>query len=122
MSASHPSLHLVRPSVFFRAALVRLLWFSLHPARSVTALPDGWFHGRLPECVSLGVNAGVEAHLLTQAPTQLRRLFAGDVEIFAEWVSAGLDLHPFDREALAADLETVTEFVLAHVTRQNVPG
>ncbi|MSU36234.1 MAG: hypothetical protein EXS36_14285 [Pedosphaera sp.] len=109
-------------AVFLRAALVRLLWFSLHSARSVTTLPDGWFHGRLPECVSLGQEAGVEAHLLIEAPAQLRRLFAGDVEIFAAWLGAGLDRHPFEREALAADLETVTEFVLAHVRRQSVPG
>ncbi len=109
-------------AVFLRAALVRLLWFSLHPARRVTALPDGWFHGRLPECVSLGVNAGVEAHLLIEAPAHLRRLFAGNVEIFAGWLGAGLDLHPFERQALAVDLETVTEFVLAAVRRQNVPG
>ncbi len=109
-------------AVFLRAALVRLLWFSLHPARRVTALPDGWFHGRLPECVSLDVNAGVEAHLLIEAPAHLRHLFAGNVEIFAGWLGAGLDLHPFERQALAVDLETVTEFVLAAVRRQNVPG
>ncbi len=109
-------------AVFLRAALVRLLWFSLHPARTVTALPDGWFHGRLPECVRLGQEAGVEAHLLTQAPTQLRRLFAGDVEVFKGWVGAGVDRHQFEREALAADLETVTEFVQAAVRRQYVPA
>lgn len=108
-------------AVFLRAALVRLLWFSLHPARSVTALPDGWFHGRLPECVRLGQGVGVDARLLIEAPAQLRRLFAGEVEVFAGCLGAGLDRHPFEREVLAADLETVTEFVLATMRRQNVP-
>ena len=60
--------------------------------------------------------------LTIRAPAQLRRLFAGDVEVFGGWLGAGLDLHPFEREALAVDLETVTEFVRAAVRRQTVAG
>ena len=58
-----------------------------------------------------GATGGVAARL-GEAATSLRGLLAGDVDAIVEWSGAGVgaDLYPFERQALDADLETVTGF------------
>ena len=97
-------------AVYLRAALVRLLWFALHTSRSVATMPAGWFHGRLPEVVRLECG-WVKRAQVEEALTRLGGLHGCDVEGFVTWLNVSAELNAFDRRAVAADLETVTEFV-----------
>ena len=40
--------------IYLRAALVRLLWYTLNPSSGSTNMPAGWWHGRLATVASLG--------------------------------------------------------------------
>ena len=68
-------------AVFLRAALVRLLWLTLHPSRSAMAMPAGWFHGHLPETVTFALNPSSGTRT-AEVSGLLRGLLAGDVGPF----------------------------------------
>lgn len=108
-------------AVFVRAALVRLLWLGLHPSRSTTQMPAGWFGGDLPETVSFRAPGSAEGRHV-EGSMQLRRLLEGDAEGFAAWLNAETlaALHPFDRQVATADLDLVKEAAAALARRQAV--
>ena len=93
-----------------RARLLRLLWCVLHPSRGMSGMPAGWFAGRLPECAALPWSDGPQPDVIAD---RLRALLAGGSDEFAGWVLASVpsDLHPFELNALTADLETLAESV-----------
>ena len=95
----------------FRAALVRLLWCALQPARGLREMPLGWLSGRHgpiamipPEDGSLEDFVAVE--------TLLKAFFAGRPGSFTEWVCdrTSAQVHPFEVAVREVDLETVTTF------------
>jgi predicted GIY-YIG superfamily endonuclease len=93
---------------FLHIVVVRLLWFALRPERGFAGMPAGWAHGRLENPTILhDTTAGETANIVA------RTLFAGQVEPFCQWVRARMkdDLHPFDKAAVDADLEFITEFL-----------
>ncbi len=99
-------------AALLRASLVRLLWLALHPSRSTTRMPAGWFCGRLPETVSFLAAATVGTRH-AEASLQLRRLLDGEVKSFAAWLQAGTlaAAHRFDREVSTADLDRVGKWL-----------
>jgi len=98
--------------VFLRAALVRLLWYALNPASGSTTMPQGWLHGRL------GAIATIEADDC-RVDLALTKLFEGDTEGFVAWVGEQTEslVKAYDLEMRDADLETVTNFMLAKARR-----
>lgn len=91
-----------------RNALARLLWCAVHPALGPSQLPCGWNEGQLTSlvCVEIG-GPGEEAGALFEESFQL----IGQPPAFCEWVRGRMpaDLHPFDRAAIEADLEVLSE-------------
>jgi len=103
--------------VYFRAALVRLLWFALRPRSASTAMPAGWVHGRLGEIVVIAAQAsdletGEVEHVLT-------RLLDGDKDGFTAWLGERTQTlaHAHDLAIRDADLETVGQFMQAKARR-----
>lgn len=95
-------------AAFLRAALVRLLWYALNPALGSTAMPQGWLHGRL------GAIAVIEANQ-SGVDLVLTKLFEGDTDGFVAWIGEQTKSlgKAYDVEMRDADLETVTNFMLA---------
>jgi predicted GIY-YIG superfamily endonuclease len=96
-----------RGAVFLRVVLVRLLWFAVHPERGIAGMPAGWAHGRLENPAVIhgwGTDDTVN--------TVVGELFAGKVDTFCQWIRARMKdgLHPFEKAAVDADLEFITEF------------
>jgi hypothetical protein len=94
-----------------RAALVRLLWCVLHPARGLAGMPQGWFGARHREVVAIPRHQAAVA-TLELAGARLEALMAGDAEGFTAWVCehTASQTHPFEVSVREADLETITEF------------
>jgi hypothetical protein len=103
--------------VYFRAALVRLLWFALRPRSESMAMPAGWVHGRLGEIVVIATQA---SELETgEVERVLTRLLDGDKDGFTAWLGERTQTlaHAHDLAIRDADLETVSQFVLAKARR-----
>jgi hypothetical protein len=94
-----------------RAALVRLLWCVLHPARGLAGMPQGWFGARHGEVVAIPRHDAT-ADAFEEAAARLKTLLAGDATAFTEWVleRTASQAHPFEVGVREADLETVNEF------------
>jgi len=89
-----------------RALLARLLWLAIHPRLGFSGLPVGWFHGNLdPE---IAIQCGGK---IGQVACNLEGLLSGQTAEFCEWIRTQLpaDLHPFEKVALEADLEMITD-------------
>ncbi len=100
-----------------RAVLARLLWVAVNPGLGFSALPVGWFQGKLdPE---IAIHCGP---LIEPAAFNLEKLLSGQTTEFCEWIRTQLpaDLHPFDKAAVEADLEMITDG-LALVRREQHP-
>jgi len=97
-----------------RAGLVRLLWCVIHPERGFADMPEGWFRGRLGPTVTIP-RAETCLESLKDAARCLETLFAGNIEVFIEWIcERSLTLsHPFDLSVRQTDLETVVQSVHA---------
>src|SRR5208283_6137316 len=67
-----------------RSALVRLLWCGLQPERGMAAMPNGWFHGQLPEAVA--IRPAGDGGLSEEACRCLGDLFAGNADGFVQWL------------------------------------
>lgn len=99
-----------------RAALVRLLWCAIHPARGLGGMPEGWFDGRHGQVVAIRPPDGAS---LVGWESQLQELFAGDATAFTEAITdcTAAQTQPFEIAVRQADLETVVEFVTrSHLT------
>jgi hypothetical protein len=85
-----------------RRALVRLLWFALHPLLGVVGMPAGWAHGRFGETARLDCGDATE-----EITAKLAALAAGHPEDLCEWIRARLParLTAFERALIDADLE-----------------
>jgi predicted GIY-YIG superfamily endonuclease len=99
-------------------ALARLLWLATN-SKSIVEIPAGWTHGRLPEIVTLScgshasdILAGLE-HYFWQAP-----------ENFLETLLTRCSerTHPFERTAIASDLETLQNFAKKRDARRHEPN
>ncbi len=97
-------------AVRLQTGITRLLWLGLHPSRSVTTMPLGWFEKSSLGPVRLG-GSGWAPERLNEAATQLVLLFSGHLDGFVEWLSLSTDSHPLDREMAAVDLEWLSGFM-----------
>src|SRR5258708_1066552 len=110
--AATPGWHCYGPlgaGVFpLQATLVRLLWCALHPDRGLTGMPEGWFHGPLPEQTTISCMRAPLADF-QESGTRLAALFAGHEDEFISWIlerTSSLS-HAFELAVRAADLAAV---------------
>jgi hypothetical protein len=99
-----------RGAFVLRAALARLLWLAFHPRTGYSKLPCGWFEGRFEPEVVLRCGPAIRS-----VGENLEKLLSGQGPAFRDWIWTLLpsDAHPFDRTAVEADLELLTEVVSA---------
>ena len=93
---------------YLRAALLRLLWYALHPALGSTRMPAGWWQGRLAAIVTLeGISREIEL--------MLANLLAGNPDEFLLWIGERTQslAYAYDRETRDTDLETVVTLIQA---------
>jgi predicted GIY-YIG superfamily endonuclease len=95
---------------YVRTAVVRLLWFALHPARGIAQMPAGRFRGHYGEVVTLDFTVRQSA-FSRDISTQLEALFTGQPGRFAEWIlsRSASDISLFDKAILEADIEYLNE-------------
>jgi predicted GIY-YIG superfamily endonuclease len=94
-----------RAAVILRAVLARLLWIAVNPHRGCSGLPVGWFHGRLAPEITVHCGPMIEP-----VASRLEQFLSGQLVEFCEWIRtlSPADLHPFEKSAVKADLEIVT--------------
>ena len=99
-----------------RAVLARLLWLVAHPSLGFSALPVGWFHGRLDPEITIHCGPRIEP-----VAFNLERLVSGLTVEFCEWIWTQLpaDLHPFEKAAVEADLELIADGALVSRDRKH---
>jgi predicted GIY-YIG superfamily endonuclease len=87
-------------------ALVRLLWLAT-TSKSVVEMLAGWVSGRLADTVTLSCGAAAGDIL-----SALEYYFWQTPEMFLELLTARFSerMHPFERTAIASDLETLQTF------------
>lgn len=99
-------------AIYLRAVLARLVWFAVNPEASFTAMPAGWMHYQFEDETEIrcGQRAAVVNELLEEL---LVRQVGGFCERLRRMPRA--ELHPFERAALDADLEYITNIFLAEI-------
>jgi len=87
--------------------LSRLLWLALNPTRSFAELPAGWVQGDFMEKTSIkcGESAG-------EVVAVLESFFWNEADPFLLWLESRFTArtHPFDCQAVEAELEGLKEF------------
>jgi predicted GIY-YIG superfamily endonuclease len=101
---------------YLHGTLARLFWLAINPARAYTELPAGWGRGKAEEKVTIDCGnaaeeiAGALAAFFWDAPdslvTWLEPKFAGR-------------MHPFERNAIEGELETLREFCVKQQRKAN---
>jgi excinuclease UvrABC nuclease subunit len=91
-------------AVYLRAVLARLLWFALHPDLGMAGLPAGWAQGRLENPTI--IRRAKDDH---ETALLMEGLFAGRVDEFCQGIRVKMKdgLHPFEKAAVEADLESL---------------
>jgi predicted GIY-YIG superfamily endonuclease len=94
-------------AIYLRAALVRLLWSALSPARGISQMPAGWFRAHFSESITFNYSP-------TEAESRLNELFAGQTEAFTNWINAQAppELSMFDKAVLEED----STFLVDHLS------
>jgi hypothetical protein len=94
---------------FFRQSLVRSIWRLANPCLATSAMPEGWFHGRIPNPVLIPQPLALNLNLTLS----LKSLLTGTPYPFLELVktSAQKCTIPFEIAAINADLETLEGFL-----------
>ena len=109
-----------RAAFVMQAVLARLLWFALHPSCGYSGLPVGWFHGKLVS--EIAIHCGP---MIVPIASYLEKLVSGQTTEFCGWILTQLpaDLHPFDKAAVEADLEMITDgLALVRREQQQTPN
>ena len=93
-----------------RASVARLLWCALHPQAGLAGLPAGWFRGWRHPAARIPFRQA-PPELMEEAPAQLRALWEGHADQFANWIRARAPQpsHPFELAVREADLETLRQ-------------
>jgi predicted GIY-YIG superfamily endonuclease len=93
--------------IYLRAALVRLIWFAVHPEMGFTRMPAGWVRGHLENPTTLP--CGSET---SQIMVAVEDLFSGRIDAFCDWVKEKIspDIHPFEKGAIEAEIEFISDF------------
>jgi excinuclease UvrABC nuclease subunit len=97
-----------RSVIYFRAAVMRLLWYALNPVTGSRTMPEGWLHGRMGAIAA--VTSAKEHETVEKV---LDNLFAGDAAGFATWINERTKslVGSLDEKMLETDLESVIEFM-----------
>ena len=92
---------------FLYQSYSRLLWLAFNSSASVSQLPIGWNHDRLPDRIA--INCGNEIDTVL---SQLNQFFWEDPANFLLWLSNRLAprTSSFERALIAADLEPLQNF------------
>jgi predicted GIY-YIG superfamily endonuclease len=103
-----------------RAVLARRLWLAVHPRRGFFGLRVGWFLGKLDPEIAIHCGPTIEP-----VAFNLERLLSGQTAEFCKWIRSQLpdDLHHFEKAAVEADLEFVTDGLpLVKGLHKQLPG
>src|SRR5262249_32897559 len=94
-----------------QAALVRLYWCAIYPAKGLRGIPQGWFHYRQPEPILIRCQRQQQA-TLHAASLGITELFNGNPEPLCSWIQERTSevSHPFEVAVLKEDLEFLSEF------------
>ena len=87
--------------------LSRLLWLALNPARAFAELPAGWARGDFMEQTSINCGEAVG-----EVGAALESFFWNKADAFLLWLESkfAARTHPFDCQAVEAELEGLKEF------------
>ena len=91
-----------------KTVLVRLLWCAARPEFGVSQMPPGWNQGLFANIIQIHYGC-----LADEVTAVLKKLPAGQVQEFCEWVHArrqGIS-HPFEKAALAEDIEALKKII-----------
>jgi hypothetical protein len=88
-------------------ALSRLLWLALNPTRVFAELPAGWARGAFMEQTSINCGEAVG-----EVVAVLEAFFWNEADAFLLWLESkfAARIHPFDCQAVEAELEGLKEF------------
>jgi predicted GIY-YIG superfamily endonuclease len=94
-------------AIFLRVALARLMWFARYSELGVVGMPVGWAKGILENPAVIRCGDAVEKIL-----EKTNGVFDGKAAGFCDWIRERINdkSHPFDRAAVEADLEFVTDY------------
>jgi predicted GIY-YIG superfamily endonuclease len=109
--------------LYFHHALARLLWWALHPNRSLFDLPAGWIHGRLGERARIALTAD-NADAADIALLRLQHLLRGELEFFSQWIQERTNAagNPLELAVRDLDLETIRDYLRKPVPVSQLHG
>jgi hypothetical protein len=96
-----------------RNLLLRLIWCAAFPQRGLAGMPQGWFHGRCPNIVTIPIReCGLSDS--ERLPELLANLWLGRLEPFESWLQARSSQAEalFEASIRTADLQTLRELLL----------
>lgn len=102
---------------FFRASLVRLLWYGTNAPASCAAMPEGWISSRIGRSATV-VDQKTDTEDCLDALLS-RLLTHNDVDRFAAWITERTShlIKSCDLEIRDSDLETVAKFIATKTRR-----
>jgi predicted GIY-YIG superfamily endonuclease len=102
-------------AVCLRAVLARLLWCAIHPELGASRMPPGWVHGRFESIIVIHT-----AIMGAELAATLQKLFSDQPGAVNDWLRAKMpsDMHPFDKAAIEADLQLLSDQFRLRRSRQ----
>ncbi len=94
-------------AIWLRVTLARLLWLAAHPESGFTRMPAGWAEGIIESPATISYPTKCET-----VGVVMEKLLANQPDAFCEWIRERVtaNLHPFEKAAVDADLEFISEF------------
>jgi predicted GIY-YIG superfamily endonuclease len=94
-------------ATYLQRALARLLWLAVNTDKPAGAMPTGWMRGDFMGMTTIECGAAIGATV-----EAVGNFFMGDAGEFVPWLGDRFSGRsgPFERQLIAAELETVSEF------------
>ncbi|MCX6923502.1 MAG: nucleotide excision repair endonuclease [Verrucomicrobia bacterium] len=94
-------------AIYLQRTIARLLWLALNPTRAFAELPAGWARGDYIESAAIRCGESIKEVIAV-----LESFFWDEADSFLPWLESkfAVRTHPFDRQAIEAELESLKEF------------